>query len=142
MRGSRRRMKLPSEETSVTTGAKSVRHCARTVLIALLLGFASVASAGDDYPLRPPDTSSPRATLHGFIAITDDIYRRMASVLEAYAESDRLYPTAEERRQQLAALREAPKIFRYLDLSLVPPVLMDTVSAERALQLKEILDRI
>ncbi|HEX3347146.1 MAG TPA: mechanosensitive ion channel domain-containing protein, partial [Acetobacteraceae bacterium] len=74
--------------------------------------------------------------------MTDDIYRRMKSVLEAYADSDRLYPTAEERRQQLEALGEARDTFRYLDLSHVPPVLMDTVSAERLLQLKEILDRI
>jgi MscS family membrane protein len=111
-------------------------------MIALLLGIASMANAKDDYPLRPPDTSSPRATLNGFIATADDIYRRMKSVLESYAESDRLYLTAEERRQQLTALGEAPDTFRYLDLSRIPPVLRDTVSAERVLQLKEILDRI
>jgi MscS family membrane protein len=135
-------MEATLEETSLSTSTKSVRHCASAVLIVLLLGIASVANANDDYPLRPPDTSSPRATMNGFIATTDDIYRQMKSVLETYAESDRLYPTAEERRQQLAALEEAPEAFRYLDLSHIPPVLRDTVSTERALQLKEILDRI
>jgi MscS family membrane protein len=126
----------------MTTSAAFVRHFARTVAMACLLGAATVAKAADDYPLRPPDTSSPRATLQGFIATTDDIYRRMKSVLEGYADSDRLYLTTEERRQQRAALAEAPDTFRYLDLSRVPPVLMDTVSVERLLQLKEVLDRI
>jgi MscS family membrane protein len=130
------------EEKSINSGIKSVRRCARTVVITLLLGIISVANAEDNYPLRPPDASSPRATLNGFIAITDDIYRRMKNILEAYADSDRLYLTAEERRQQLAALGEAPNTFHYLDLSGTPPVLKDTVSAERVLQLKEILDRI
>ncbi len=71
-------------------------------------------SASDDYPLRPPDTSSPRATLQGFIERTDEIYSRMQNVMEGYAESGRLYLTSEERRQQLAALAEAPEIFRAL----------------------------
>jgi hypothetical protein len=39
------------------------------VLIALLLG-SSYAHAADDHPLRPTDTSSPRATLQDFVEIT------------------------------------------------------------------------
>ena len=126
----------------LNVGAKSDRLSVRVVLTALLIGIASAANAGDDYPLRPPDTSSPRATLQGFITTTDDIYRRMENAMEDYTEADRLYLSTEERRQQLSALREAPKVFRYLDLSGVPPVLRDIVSVERTLQLKEILDRI
>ena len=126
----------------MTATVKSVWFAARAIGVALLLGVTTVANASDDYPLRPPDTSSPRATLQGFIERTDEIYSRMQNVMEGYAESGRLYLTSEERRQQLAALAEAPNIFRYLDLSAVPPVLRDTVSTERTLQLKEILDRI
>jgi len=114
----------------------------RTVLIVSLLGTASVANAADDYPLRPPDTSSPRATLQGFIATIDNGYRRMHTVFETYIDSDRLYLTAEERQRRRTTLGEAQNALRYLDLSHVPPVLMDTVSVERVLQLKEILDRI
>jgi MscS family membrane protein len=123
-------------------GAKFVRCCVRTVLIAFLLGTASVATAADDYPLRPPDTSSPRATLQGFITTVDDVYRHMTNVLDAYVDSGRLYLTAEEERQRRAALKEVPSAYRYLELSHVPPVVRDIVSAERILQLKEILDRI
>jgi MscS family membrane protein len=112
------------------------------VLTTFLLSIVSAASAGDNYRLRPPDTSSPRATLEGFIATFDDIYGRLENAMEDYAESDRLYMTTEERRQQLTGLGEAPKALRYLDISGIPPVLSDIVPVERALQLKEILDRI
>ena len=101
-----------------------------------------VRNAADDHPLRPIDTSSPRATLQDFIEITDDIYRRMRQVLEEYGESDRLYLSDAERQKQISALSEAPKIARLLDLSGIAPVLKDTVTVERILQLKEILDRI
>ncbi len=112
------------------------------VLIAWLFGQPPVAKASDDYPLRPPDTSTPRATLQGFITGADDIYRRVTNVMQSYAASGRLYLTADERRQQLAALGDARALFRYLDLSRIPPVLLDGVAVERALLLKEILDRI
>ena len=127
----------------MTAGETSTRQWIGAVLlIAWLLSLMSGASASDDTPLRPPDTSSPRATLQGFFEGADDIYRRVTRVLRAYATSDRLYLTAEERRQQLAALADASPLFRYLDLSRVPPVLLEGVAVERALQLKEILDRI
>lgn len=112
------------------------------VLIAILLGVATAANADDAYPLRPPDTSSPRATLQGFITATDNIYRSMTAVIQGYVASNRLYLTPEERQQQGAALRKAPALFRYLDLSGIPPVLLETVAVERVLQLKEVLDRI
>ena len=112
-------------------GTKSVRCSVRILLAALLFGFAVAARAADYYPLRPPDTSSPRATLQGFIADSDEIYRRFADALDGYAASDRLYLTPEERAKQLAGLSDARKMFRYLDLSRVPPVLRDTVPPER-----------
>ena len=112
------------------------------VLVLLLLAIPCAASAADKDPLRPPDTSSPRATLQGFVAATDDAYSRMAGVFRAYGESDRLYPSSEERKNQIAALRDAPKAMQYLDLSNIAPVLKDTIAIERLLQLKEVLDRI
>lgn len=111
-------------------------------LLLCLLAISIAASAADKDPLRPPDTSSPRATLQGFIGATDDAYSRMAGVFEAYGNSDRLYPSAEERRNQMAALKDAPKAMQFLDLSNIAPVLKDTIAIERLLQLKEVLDRI
>jgi MscS family membrane protein len=111
-------------------------------LLLFLLTISWTANGADKDPLRPPDTSSPRATLQGFIGATDDTYSRMVGVLEAYASSDRLFPSADERRNQIATLRDAPRALQFLDLSGIAPVLKDTVAIERLLQLKEVLDRI
>jgi len=112
------------------------------VVVGILCWFSYAANAADPNPLSPLDTSSPRATLEGFIETVDDIYAGMTDILKEYANSDRLYLTAELRQRQIALLRRAPKAIRALDTSGVSPVLMDTIPVERLLQLKEILDRI
>ena len=72
--------------TSVIADTISVRRHMQWLrsagLIVLLLCVANGANGTDIHPLRPPDTSSPRATLQGFIETTDDVYRRMAEVLD------------------------------------------------------------
>jgi MscS family membrane protein len=72
----------------------------------------------------------------------DEIYRGMKDILQGYASSERLYLTPEERRKQIEALSKAAKAVKTLDLSDIPPILRDTMAPERAIQLKEILDRI
>ena len=113
-----------------------------TVLAVLLFGFLCAAEAADPNPLSPADTSSPRATLQGFIGTVDDIYAGMTGILEEYAKSNRLYLSSEERQKQIDTLRRAPKAIRFLDTSGISPVLQNTTPVERVLQLKEILDRI
>ena len=113
-----------------------------TTLLCLLLGFSCAVLAVETNPLRPADTTSPRATLQGFIEATDQLYLGMKEVLEDYGRSDRLYLTPAERKKQGEMLRNASKIVRFLDVSEISPVLRETVAAERLLQLKEILDRI
>src|SRR5271156_1490807 len=112
------------------------------VLVGLLFSFSFAVNAADPNPLSPLDTSSPRATLEGFIATVDDIYAGMAEVIEEYARSGELYLPTDLRQRQLALARRVPKAIRALDTSGVSPVLMDTIPIERLLQLKEILDRI
>src|SRR5690349_16089811 len=109
-------------ESHMQAALKILRCCGRAALVVLLLGALSAVRAQGDHPLRPPDASSPRATLQGFLAVTDDIYRNMASVLQDYAASDRLYLSAEEQQQRRASWEEVPKILHYLDLSRIPPV--------------------
>jgi len=128
-------------------GIKPIGHRAAhllmsAVLIGLLFGFSYAAKSADLNPLRPADTSSPRATLQGFIETMDDIYLRMNDIIRGYAASDRLYLSPEERRNQIENLRNAPKAIQDLDVSDILPVLKNSVSAERVIQLKEILDRI
>jgi MscS family membrane protein len=123
-----------------------VVRLAKCLVLAVLAGLVSgpwyAATAADTSPLSPLDTSSPRATLQGFIATVDDIYAGMTDILAEYAKSDQLYLSPGLRKKQIANLRLAPKAIRALDTSGISPVLMDTISIERLLQLKEILDRI
>ncbi len=122
--------------------ARLMKCLAFAVLIVLLSGFSYPASSADPSPLSPLDTSSPRATLQGFIEVVDHIYAGMTDQLEEYAKSDRLYLTSGERRKQIRILQSAPKAIRALDTSGISPVLHETIAVERVLQLKEVLDRI
>ncbi len=72
----------------------------------------------------------------------DELYLQTENLLKIYAASNRLYLTPEERRSQLAILSKGLNATRSLDTSQILPVLKDTVAIERAIQLKEILDRI
>jgi MscS family membrane protein len=114
------------------------------ITYALVIGWllTNAVHAADVNSLRPVDTSSPRATLQGFVSIVDELYLDMKDVLQEYADSQRLYLTIAERQKLFEALSIAPKAIKVLDLSDVPPVLRDTVGIERGLQLKEIIDRI
>jgi MscS family membrane protein len=111
------------------------------LLIGLIFAFSKVANTADFNPLRPADTSSPRATLQDFVGIMDGIYLGMKDMLQEYATSQRLYLTPDERRKQVETLSTVVKAIKALDLSEIPPILRDTVAPERAIQLKEILDR-
>jgi MscS family membrane protein len=112
------------------------------VLVGILLCCTGSGIAADAGPLNPLDTSSPRATLQGFNETIDGIYAELTDLFEGYGKSDRLYLTSQERQEQINLLRRTPKAIRALDISGISPVLQDTVPVERALQLKEILDRI
>src|SRR5271156_2534747 len=121
---------------------RRANYLGAAVLIGLLFGFSNAATSADINPLRPADTSSPRATLQGFVETMDEIYLGMTEVIKSYAASNRLYLSPQERRNQLAILPNGFKAARALDTSQILPVLKDTVPIERVLQLKEILDRI
>jgi len=45
------------------------------VLAGALFGYSYTVRAAAPIPLSPLDTSSPQATLQGFIATVDDIYK-------------------------------------------------------------------
>lgn len=96
----------------------------------------------DNNPLKPIDTSSPRATLQGFIEFTNKAYNEGFELLNTYINSSALYLTAEE----LASLKEVKHFQtsaeRALDLSELPPATVNEIARRRMVQLKEVLDRI
>ena len=93
------------------------------VALALLAGISPGAYSSTEYPLEPPDRSSPRTTLTTFLDLIDEAW-------ELYSADD---PGFE------GMFRDAREC---LDLSAVPPLVYRDFSAEAALTLKDVLDRI
>lgn len=95
----------------------------------ILVAVARASAAESESPLVPLDMSSPRATLHGFRETVDRIAAN-------FREPDRGRAVREENARLLE------RILRCLDLSAVPPSLVDSEGREAAVYLKEVLDRI
>ena len=84
---------------------------------------ATTAYASTEYPLEPPDRSSPRATLTVFLDSTERAWNLYSAGDPGFQE-----PFREPRD--------------CLDLSQIPPLVFRQVSSETALILKDVLDRI
>lgn len=93
------------------------------LLATLLVGALPGTCSSTENPLEPPDSSSPRATLTTFLGSTDSAWELYAAGNMGFARP----------------FRDARGC---LDLSEIPPLVLPEVSAETALVLKEILDRI
>jgi MscS family membrane protein len=115
---------------------KTVTRFARSAGVLVLLAVALVASAAAEnnekekhFPLEPPDTSSPRATLKTFIDSVNAVYR-------LYRVEGLTYEN-QARFQNLTRYGLAT-----LDLSQIPPTQLRSTGTTAAAQLKEVLDRI
>ena len=118
------------------------------LVTALFLAWICLSLAGPvsasvaKNPLQPIDTSSPRATLQGFLETTNQSYAERSALFESYIRSGRLYFSPEEKAtlHDFMALLETAE--RTLDLSELPPATVRESSLRLVLQLKEILDRV
>ena len=91
-----------------------------------LLSFGQMSNAFTErYPLEPPDTSSPRATMKTFMGNMNRAYQ--LHLVKDYTE---------------AIYVHLDRAARCLDLSEIAPNLIEDVGLESALLLKEIFDRI
>ncbi|SDK51994.1 MscS family membrane protein [Maridesulfovibrio ferrireducens] len=102
---------------------RSAKYLFLSILFIVLT--PSVFFASTMFPLEPPDTSSPRATLKSFIHYTNEVYLVASSPNEDF-------------KLELEYLQRAARCF---DFSKVPPTLLSDVSVESVLRLREILDR-
>lgn len=100
------------------------------------------ASAVEEYPLKPIDTSSPRATFQGFLELMNRGYQSGIGLLESYLSSSRLYLTPEEAGAIKDAQHYQVSAHRTLDLSQLPSDLAGESSRRLSILLKVILDRI
>jgi MscS family membrane protein len=103
-------------------------------------GGALAADAGN--PLTPADTSSPRATLSGFVETMNHGHAQLMKIVKSYLSSSRLYFSATERMEVDRVLEKVELARRSLNLSELPAALAESLSTYRVLQLKEVLDRL
>ena len=100
------------------------------------------ANAGEENPLRPIDTSSPRTTLQGFLEFMNKGFGTGVGLIDSYLASSDLYLTPDDMASVNDSIHLQQSAQRSLDLSELPPALVYESSRRLAIQLKEILDRI
>ena len=93
------------------------------------------------HPLKPPDTSSPRATLKSFLANSNEAYRIAMSAHQDNLNTPGLFASDSIRQRDDMALMLLRRAVSCLDMSEVPEALKESWGIEGALFLKEILDR-
>ncbi len=111
----------------------------------LALSVFSGAAAAEEYfesPLQPPDTSSPRATFESFLDNIRGAYDVLMPAYAAYLAAPNLLPPESSREAEARAQALLDRAVHTLNLSGIPPALRQNVGLERALLLKEVLDRI
>ena len=96
----------------------------------------------DKNPLSPPDTSSPRATLHSFLENTYKSYQLLMAAHKKNIEASGIFTPAPIQQMGRKAELYLERAVHCLDLSKVSEVLKLQWGYEGALFLKEILDRI
>lgn len=109
-------------------GLPARRGLLAVVVIAATLGQVTCAEQSRN-PLRPADTSSPRATLKGFLDSCNEIYEMILAVEHARRRDPQYVPVVR-------------RILDCLDLSELPEYAREHAGAEAAVCLKEVLDRV
>ena len=118
------------------------RLVAALLALWLLQLWTIPADAGVESPLKPIDTSSPRATLQSFLEFMNSGYAKGAGIVESYLASPKLYLSPEDVSTIKGSLSYQESAQRALDLSELPPAMVGESSRRLAIQLKEVLDRI
>ena len=101
-------------------------HIIPFLCLGIFLCFSSARALDDPTPLKPPDTSSPRATAKVFKENINRAYRKSLNL--GYKNKDvRVY---------------LDRAAMCLDLSKIAPTVVEDVGTETALLLKEVFDRL
>lgn len=107
-----------------------------------ILAAAGVESDVATNPLKPADTSSPRATLRSFVDNMNRSYRLLMAAHRDNTEAPGLFDSESAKRMAKEAEGLFQRAVGCLDLSEIPTALKRDIGWEKALQLKEILDRV
>ncbi|VGO16644.1 Low conductance mechanosensitive channel YnaI [Pontiella desulfatans] len=94
------------------------------------------------HPLKPPDTSSPRATLTSFMSNMNRSYHLLMEAHEENMAAPGWIPPQSARERARLAQVKLERAAACLNLSKIPLSLRQKASYENALRLKEIMDRV
>ena len=117
---------------------------ATVVLVMVTVGNVTTTRAAivTDFPLQPPDTSSPRATMDSFLSNMLATHQEWEKTSKLYKEEGGWYPSQAVQDQRERAGVFFRRARRCLDLSQVPSTLLERVGVESTVLLKTIFDRI
>ena len=96
----------------------------------------------DRNPLKPPDTSSPQATLKSFLENAFEAHRLVMAAYQESLQTPGPFPAQSVRQMRRKADLVFDRALHCLDLSKVPEALKMSWGTEGVILLKEIFDRI
>ena len=125
-------------------GANWILVMGTVVLVMVTVGNVGItrAATATDFPLEPPDTSSPRATMDSFLSNMQEAHKAFREASKRYEEEGGWYPSDDVQAERERAFIFFRRAKRCLDLSQVPSTLLDRVGAQSTVLLKTIFDRI
>ena len=111
-------------------------------LVLLLLQQSLTAAPIVEHRLAPPDTSSPQATLRSFVENVNQSHQLLIESYGQFEQESGLFPSNLVREQFNQAKVLFSRAEDCLNLSDIPFRLKQDTAIEKALLLKEVLDRI
>lgn len=115
---------------------------AQTAATGAAAGTLNATSFLERYPISPPDTSSPRATIESFLLIMGEAERLWVGARSSLASRPGSAPNATEQRAIALADVLLHKAMEVFDFSRIPKSSLEADSLVAVLQFKEILDRV
>ncbi|NCF28788.1 MAG: mechanosensitive ion channel [Gammaproteobacteria bacterium] len=110
--------------------------------LALATASATVTAQEEPFPLKPPDTTSPRGTLFNLIDNVVGAHRALSAAAREYEATPGLFKSEAVLEQEARAEVHLRRAVGSLNLSEISPATRKFLSLEAALQLKEVLDRV
>lgn len=111
-------------------------------LLVIVLQISALGLPVIENPLEPPDTSTPQATLRSFIDNLNASYTTLMEAYQQYLNEPGLFASESVREQEKVAEILFDRAVRCLDLSQIPESLRRDTAIEKALLLKEVVDRV
>lgn len=111
-------------------------------VLCLMQSLAGLAWADSANPLQPIDTSSPRATLQGFVSTMNEAYEMGYGRVQTYLKSPQLFLSAEDFRLLKQSIMQLGTAERAIDFSALPAATASESTRRLTMQLKEVLDHI